>query len=58
MKTLLGFMFFLLALQLGLTVVIAKTVATPLFCDIVAKDGRPVVYCVKWTPEVENAEVE
>lgn len=58
MKPLLIFILFLVALQLALTAVVAKTVATPLVCDIVAKDGRPMVVCVKWTPGVENVEVE
>lgn len=54
MKTLLWFNAFMSGIILAAIIVSMKYDNTPLLCDIVAMDGKPIVMCVKYTPEVAD----
>ena len=61
MKTLLWFNAFMSGIILAAIIVSMKHDNTPLLCDIVAMNGKPIVMCVKYNPEVADetpAEIE
>lgn len=54
MKTLLWFNAFMSGIILAAIIVSMKHDNTPLLCDIVAMNGKPIVMCVKYNPEVAD----